>query len=398
MSQELKETIDALGTAFEQFKKTNDERLAKLTKGEAVGDLEAKLAKIEADVQKYDELKSRLDEMEKRGNRPGQVEGQDAEYKEGFLNFVRKGDETGIATKDVNITTPAEGGYAVPEELDRNLIQLLGKQTPMRQVANVIVVGTNGYKKLANLKGTASGWVDEDDTRPKTGAPTLASVSAFMGEIYANPAATQQSLDDIFFDVEGWLSEEIAREFSEKENAAFTSGDGSKKPKGFLAYANASTADGVRAFGTIGFIQSGTDSAFNGDNLIDLVYAVKPGYRQNGAFMMSTPILAAARKLKDSTTGQYLWQPGLQSGQPSQLLGYRVVENDDMPTAAVDSLSIAFGDWKRFYTIVDRIGTRMLRDPYTNKPYVQFYTTKRVGGMVENSEAVKLLKLTDGTP
>lgn len=395
---ELKETIDSLGTAFEEFKKTNDERIAKLAKGEAVGDLEAKLGRIEADIKKYDELKSRLDEMERRANRPGQVDAADAEYKEGFLNFVRKGDETGIATKDVNITTPADGGYAVPEELDRSLIQLLGKQTPMRQVANVIVVGTNGYKKLANLKGTASGWVDEDDARPKTAAPTLASVSAFMGEIYANPAATQQSLDDIFFDVESWISEEISREFSENENAAFTSGDGVKKPKGFLAYASAITGDATRPFGTVGFIQSGTDGAFNGDNLIDLIYAVKPGYRQNGAFMMSTPILASARKLKDSATGQYLWQPGLQAGEPSQLLGYRVVENDDMPTAATDSLSIAFGDWKRFYTIVDRIGTRMLRDPYTNKPYVQFYTTKRVGGMVENSEAVKLLKLTDGTP
>lgn len=396
MSAELKETIDGLGTAFEQFKKANDERIAKLAKGESVAEVEAKLAKIEADVQKYDELKSRLDEMEKRANRPGIASKEEAEYKAGFLKFVRKGDASEIARKDVNITTDADGGYAVPEELDRNLIQLLGKQTPMRAVCNVITVGTSDYRKLANLGGAASGWVGEQAARPKTDGPTLAQVSAFMGEIYANPAATQQSLDDIFFDAEGWITGEIAREFAEQENAAFTSGDGTNKPKGFLAYANASTADGTRPFGTVGFVESGADGTFDGDDLIDLIYAVKPGYRASGAFMLSTPVLAAARKLKDSTSGQYLWQPGLQAGEPSMLLGYRVVENDDMPAPATDALSIAFGDWKRFYTIVDRIGTRMLRDPYTNKPFVQFYTTKRVGGLVENSEAVKLLKLTDG--
>lgn len=397
MSAELKQVIESLGTAFEEFKKTNDERLAKLAKGEAVGELEAKLARIEADLQKYDELKSQIEELQKRANRPGTVSAEQAEYKAGFDKFLRKGDVSEIATKDVNLGTDSEGGYAVPEELDRNLIQLLGKQTPMRAVANVITVGTNNYRKLVNLGGAGSGWVGETAARPKTDSPTLAQVQAFMGEIYANPAATQQSLDDIFFDVEGWLMEEVAREFAEQENAAFTSGNGTNKPKGFLAYPASTAGDGTRPFGTLGVVESGTDGDFDADNLIDLIYAVKPGYRANGVFMLSTPTLAKARKLKDSN-GQYLWQPGLQAGQPSQLLGYNVVENDDMPAPVTDALAIAFGDWRRFYTIVDRIGTRMLRDPYTNKPFVHFYTTKRVGGMVENSEAVKLLKLTAGAP
>lgn len=398
MDLELKNAIDGLGTAFEEFKKTNDDRVARLEKGESVADLEAKLAKIEPILEKFDELKSRLDDVETKGNRiAGQPSAEDTEYKAGFGKFMRKGDAGGIESKAVNTGTDADGGFAVPEELDRNIIEILRKTNPMRSVCKVITVGTPNYSKLANLGGAGSGWVGETDARPETSTPMLAQVSAYMGEIYANPAATQTSLDDMFFNVEQWLAGEVTTEFAEKENAAYTSGDGTKKPRGFLHYPNAATADGVRPFGTVGFVASGTDATFGGDALIDLIYALKQGYRQNGRFMLSNLVLREARKLKDNENN-YLWQPGLQEGEPSKLLGYASIENEDMPAMAADSLSIAFGDWSRFYTIVDRMGTRVLRDPYTKKPYVQFYTTKRVGGFVENSEAVKLLKLTDGTP
>ncbi|AZY50095.1 phage major capsid protein [Bordetella avium] len=392
---ELKQIIEDLGRSFEEFKSANDQRLAKLAKGEAVESLESKLAKIDADIKRLDDLKSAVEDLEKRANRigvPGAEDPEAAAYKSGFDKFMRKGDSSEIEQKSVNTGTEADGGYAVPEQLDRQIIQLLGRTTAMRDLARVITIGTPDYKKLANLGGAAGGWVGEEDARPETANPKLGQVSAYMGEIYANPGATQTSLDDLFFNVEQWLNEEANITFSEKENAAYTSGDGVKKPKGFLAYPVALTKDGTRPFGTIQVVDTGTAGTFNGDNLIDLVYEVKKGYRQNGKWAMTTMGLKMARKLKDSE-GNYLWQPGLQAGEPSLLLGYPVVENDDMPDPVADALSVGFGDWKRFYTIADRIGTRILRDPYTNKPYVHFYTTKRVGGMVEDSQAVKLLRL-----
>ena len=214
-----------------------------------------------------------------------------------------------------------------------------------------------------------------------------------MGEIYSNPQATQTSLDDIFFNAEEWLNSEVAREFSEKEGNAFLLGNGTNKPKGLLAYPLLTTADDVRAFGSLQKIISGAAGAFTGDKLIDLIHSLKAGYRANGKFMMGNLTVAYVRKLKDSE-GNYLWRPGLEAGQPSSLLGYGITENEDMPDIAADANAIAFGDFKRAYTIVDRIGTRVLRDPYTNKPYVGFYTTKRVGGMLVDSQAVKVLTLS----
>ncbi|WP_134638343.1 phage major capsid protein, partial [Pseudomonas aeruginosa] len=211
--------------------------------------------------------------------------------------------------------------------------------------------------------------------------------------LYANPQATQTSLDDMFFDAEGWLNSEVGREFSEKEGSAFLLGDGVNKPKGLLAYPFAVAGDKTRPYGTLQRLVSGNAGALNGDNLIDLVQAVKAGYRRAGVWMMNNLTVAYVRKLKDSE-GNYLWRPGLEVGQPSSLLGYGITENEDMPDIAADANALAFGDFKRAYTIVDRIGTRVLRDPYTNKPYVGFYTTKRVGGMLVDSQAVKVLTLS----
>ncbi|RLZ06458.1 phage major capsid protein, partial [Acinetobacter sp. 2JN-4] len=226
----------------------------------------------------------------------------------------------------------------------------------------------------------------------ETGTPTLKQIMATMGEIYANPQATQTSLDDVFFNVETWLQDEIAREFAEKEGLAFLLGDGINKPKGILDNPFEATDDKTRPFGTIQQLSSGTAGTFNGDNLIDLIYSIKAGYRQNAVFMMTNLTQSKARKLKDNE-GNYLWQPGLQAGQPSTLLSYGIEENNDMPEAEADANAILFGDFKRGYTIVDRMGTRILRDPFTNKPYVGFYTTKRVGGMLTDSSAFKVLAL-----
>lgn len=400
---ELKEVIDGLGRSFEEFKKTNDDLLKAKADGKAIADVEAKLAKINDDIAKFSELKAALDAIEKKLNRPGAAGETDptkAEHKAAFGKFLRKGIDDGLGElqqKAYNITTDADGGYAVPEELDRDILELMRDISPMREVCNVITVGSSDYKKLANKGGTTGGWVDEDDARAATNSSQLAILTPFMGEVYAYPQATQQMLDDVFFNAEQFIEGECAATFAEMEGAAFTTGDGSKKPKGFLAYNTAATADGARAFGTLQHIVSGAAADWAASNpqdkLLDVVYALKKGYRNNARWMTSKAMLADVRKLKD-VDGNYIWRPGLEAGQPDTLLGYGIAENEDMPAKAANALSIAFGDFKRGYTIVDRIGTRILRDPYTNKPFVGFYVTKRVGGFLADSNAIKLFKFS----
>ncbi|WP_414440462.1 phage major capsid protein [Burkholderia sp. 22PA0106] len=390
---EIKRLVQEQGVAWEEFKKQNDARINNLEKGGSGADYEAKLSNINTTL---DELKSALKSLETKSGRlplPGQDDAADPEYKSNFLGFMRKGaNEVDLRAKSVNTGSDSDGGIAVPQEFDQNILQLLQRETPMREVAAQITISTDDYKKLVNLGGSGSGWVGETDERPTTANSKLAQISSFFGEIYANPNATQRSLDDIFFDVEAWISSEVVQEFTDQENAAFTAGDGNKKPKGFLAYASNNKRDDDRDFGTLQFVGSGAAAAISADGLLDLVYATKKGYRKNGSWMLNGLTVSAVRKLKDER-GDYIWQPGLQSGEPDRLLGYAAVENDDMPDVAAGAFPIAFGDWKRGYQIVDRVGVRVLRDPYTNKPFVQFYTTKRVGGGVLDSNALKLMKI-----
>ncbi|MBW6242587.1 phage major capsid protein [Pseudomonas aeruginosa] len=393
--QDVKQVAEELGAKFDEFKQKNDKRVEALEaeKGKLVEQVET----LNEKLGQLDDMKSALEKELAGMKRPdGAGTKAASEHKAAFMQFVRKGIDTGLGelqAKALQIGVDADGGYAVPEELDRNIIELLRDESPMRQVCNQITVGTPDYKRLVNLGGAGSGWVGETAPRPETSTPTLAQINAVMGELYANPQATQTSLDDMFFDAEGWLNSEVGREFSEKEGSAFLLGDGVNKPKGLLAYPFAVAGDKTRPYGTLQRLVSGNAGALNGDNLIDLVQAVKAGYRRAGVWMMNNLTVAYVRKLKDSE-GNYLWRPGLEVGQPSSLLGYGITENEDMPDIAADANALAFGDFKRAYTIVDRIGTRVLRDPYTNKPYVGFYTTKRVGGMLVDSQAVKVLTLS----
>ncbi|HBO5738053.1 TPA: phage major capsid protein [Pseudomonas aeruginosa] len=393
--QDVKQVAEELGAKFDEFKQKNDKRVEALEaeKGKLVEQVET----LNEKLGQLDDMKSALEKELAGMKRPdGTGTKAASEHKAAFMQFVRKGIDTGLGelqAKALQIGVDADGGYAVPEELDRNIIELLRDESPMRQVCSQITVGTPDYKRLVNLGGAGSGWVGETAPRPETSTPTLAQINAVMGELYANPQATQTSLDDMFFDAEGWLNSEVGREFSEKEGAAFLLGDGVNKPKGLLAYPFAVAGDKTRPYGTLQRLVSGNAGALNGDNLIDLVQAVKAGYRRAGVWMMNNLTVAYVRKLKDSE-GNYLWRPGLEVGQPSSLIGYGITENEDMPDIAADANALAFGDFKRAYTIVDRIGTRVLRDPYTNKPYVGFYTTKRVGGMLVDSQAVKVLTLS----
>ena len=309
--------------------------------------------------------------------------------------YLRKGLEAGVELKALSGTSDSAGGYAVPEEIDQQIDKLLTSISPIRAIANVVRVGSAGYRKLVTTGGTPSGWVAETAGRPETDTPAFEEIAPPFGELYANPAASQAMLDDAAFDVESWLAGEIATEFARAEGAAFVAGSGVNRPKGFLASPTSIQVDSLRPFGTLQHINTGVSGGFPAsapqDVLIDLVQSLRPPYRQGAAFVMNSATASRIRKFR-TDDGAFLWQPGLSAGQPDTLLGYPVVEAEDMPDVAADSLSIAFGNFRAGYLIAERTETQILRDPFTNKPFVHFYATKRVGGQVSNSEAIKLLK------
>ena len=348
------------------------------------------IAALRSDV---DEVKARVDRIGRAAARPALGGSGDLEVK-GFVDgYLRRGST--LELKSVRGTVPGDGGYAVPRQIDALIARALADISPIRSIAQVVQTGSAGYRKLVTLGGTASGWVSETAGRPETATPSFAEIAPPTGELYANPAASQAMLDDADFDLEAWLASEIAMEFARAEGAAFVNGTGTGQPKGFLAGPTASTGDDVRAFGTLQFIGSGNATGFGTDadtRLIDLVHALKSGYRQGASFVMNSATLAAVRKLK-SADGSFLWQPGIAEGQPDRLLGYPVVEAANMPDIAANAFPIAFGNFRAGYLIAERSATEVLRDPFTNKPFVHFYATKRVGGQVLDSAAIKLLKI-----
>jgi HK97 family phage major capsid protein len=308
--------------------------------------------------------------------------------------YLRRGLDGEI--KSFNAVNPGDGGYALPREIDAVIDATLKAVSPIRAVANVVRVGTAGYRKLVTQNGVISGWAAENAARPETGTPVFNEIVPSFGDLYANPAATQAMLDDAQFDVEAWLAGEIANEFAKAEGSAFVNGNGTNKPKGFLTYANAVTTDTARPFGTLQYVASGAAGAFAAnpqDKLVDMVQTLRAPYRQGAVWVMNASTLANVRKFKDST-GAFIWQPGLTQGASALLLGYPVIESEDMPDIAGNSLSIAFGNFQAGYLIAERAETNIIRDPFTNKPFVHFYATKRIGGAVSNSEAIKLLKFS----
>ncbi|HEX7709449.1 MAG TPA: phage major capsid protein [Sphingomonadaceae bacterium] len=340
-----------------------------------------------------DEVKARLDRVSRAAARPA-LGGIASPEVKGFVDgYLRKGSEREV--KSLSGATLADGGYAVPQELDALIASQLMDISPIRRLAQVVQVGTSGYRKLIATGGTASGWVAETAGRPETDAPQFEEIAPPTGELYANPAASQAMLDDAAFDIEGWLASEIAMEFARAEGAAFVNGNGTNRPMGFLSAPAAATTDGPRPFGTLQYVASGDAAGFDANpdaKLIDLVHTLKSGHRQGASWVMNSATLAEVRKLK-TTDGALLWQPGLVEGQPDRLLGYPVVEAEDMPDIAANAFPIAFGNFKAGYLIAERSATTILRDPFTNKPFVHFYATKRVGGQVLDSAAIKLLKI-----
>ncbi len=309
--------------------------------------------------------------------------------------YLRQGNDQEI--KSLTGARGSDGGYAVPRHIDAMIGKTLTDISPIRSLATVVQTGSSGYRKLVTNGGTPSGWVSERAARPETNTPKFNEISPPTGELYANPAASQAMLDDAAFDVQNWLTDEIAREFARAEGSAFVNGSGVNQPRGFLNEAISDAEDADRNFGTLQYIATGSDGDFGSDNpqdhIIDLVHSLGASYRQGAAFVMNSSTLAHIRKFKTSD-GAFLWHPSLAAGQPDTLLGYPVVEAEDMPDVAANSLSIAFGNFRNGYLIAERNATQILRDPFTNKPFVHFYAAKRIGGQVMNSEAIKLLKFS----
>jgi len=356
---------------------------------------DATIDSLRGDVE---DVKSRLDRVSRAASRPmlggvsPDVRGPEVK---GFVDgYLRQGRESEV--KSLSGAVASDGGYAVPREIDAEIARRLKAISPIRSIAQVVQTGSAGYRKLISTGGTASGWVSETTARAETATPSFAEVAPPSGELYANPAASQAMLDDAVFDLESWLADEIAMEFARAEGAAFVSGSGTNQPKGFLAGPTAATGDATRAFGTLQFLASGNATGLGTapqDTLIDLVHSLKAGHRQGASFVMNAGTLAQVRKLKTSD-GAFVWQPGLTEGQPDRLLGYPVVEAADMPDIAANAFPIAFGNFRAGYLIAERSVTSILRDPFTNKPFVNFYATKRIGGQVLDSDAIKLLKIS----
>lgn len=374
---------------FEEFKRTNDERLAEIEKrGSADVVTEDKLDRLN---QALDGTKAALDRMALERSRP-QLEGGrpvvEDEYKDAFAAYVKRGEE-----KALSIGTPGDGGYLVPSETETEILTRLTAISPIRAIASVRQVSSTVYKRPVTLSGPAVGWVAETAARPQTNSQTIDLIDFPTAELYAMPAATQAFLDDAAVDVGQWIADEVNAAFAEQETTAFVSGNGTNKPKGFLS--EPQVAESSWAWDSIGFIKTGVAGAWPADDesdvLIDLVYALKAGYRQNATWVMNRRTQAAVRKIKDNDDN-YIWQPSAAPGGRASLMGFPLVEAEDMPDIATDATPIAFGDFRRGYLVVDRQGVNVLRDPYSAKPYVLFYTTKRVGGGIQNFEAIKALK------
>jgi HK97 family phage major capsid protein len=396
-----RDDYDELRHTFEAFKAANDERLAVIEHKRGDVLLEEKVDRIN---QALDAQHRRLDDVVLRQARPSfdgtRRVARDSlarEHKSAFDAYVRGGDTEGlrqIETKAMSVGSNPDGGYLVPVELEHAIGERLLAISPIRSIASVREISGSVYKKPFMTTGPATGWVGETDARVQTTSPSFDALSFPAMELYAMPAATATLLDDSAVDLDQWIASEVELVFAMQEGTAFVSGDGVNKPKGFLSYTTVANASW--SWGNLGYLASGAAGAFAASNpsdvLVDLIYSLKAGYRQNGSFVMNRKTQATIRKFKDST-GAYLWQPPAQAGGRATLMTFPLVEAEDMPDVAANALAVAFGDFQRGYLIVDRVGVRVLRDPYSAKPYVLFYTTKRVGGGVQDFDAIKLLKM-----
>ncbi|MCZ8152498.1 MAG: phage major capsid protein [Rhodobacteraceae bacterium] len=319
-------------------------------------------------------------------------------HRKAFAAYLRTGDDDGLRGivpegKALNTAVAADGGYLVDPQTADAVRSVLVSTASIRAIAQVVQVEATSFDVLVDRSEVGSGWATETGAQAETATPILERVSIPLHELSAMPKASQRLLDDSAFDVEGWLAAKIATRFLRAESAAFVSGDGVDKPKGFLTAPK--VANGAWAWGSLGYVPSGAASDFSPTNpadcIITLVYALGAEYRANASFVMNSKTAGAVRKMKDAD-GRFLWSDGLAAGEPARLMGYPVLICEDMPDIAAGAHAIAFGDFRAGYTIAERPDLRILRDPFSAKPHVLFYASKRVGGDVTDYAAIKLLR------
>ncbi len=356
------------------------------------------------------DIKSRLKEQEQRltmldrksvaDARPQLSRAADGAtpHQKAFAAYLRNGDDDGLRglqteEKALSTAVNVDGGYLVVKQVADRITGVLRGAGTVRSVANVVTVESNGYDVLVDTTDIGAGWASETASQVETSTPTVERITITLHELAALPKSSQRLLDDAAFDIEEWLAARIADKFSRSEGLAFVSGDGIDKPKGFLSYTK--VANATWNWGNLGYVATGAAADFNAaqpaDAVVDLVYALGARYRANGSFVMNSKTAGAVRKMKDAD-GRFLWSDGLAAGEPARLLGYRVLVAEDMPDIAAGAFAIAFGDFTAGYTIAERPDLRILRDPFSAKPHVLFYATKRVGGDVSDFAAIKLLK------
>lgn len=430
--EEIKSLIEAQGNAWEQFKATNNELLKAKAEGKVVSDLEAKLETISEAMDKYSDDRKAIEDFMAKVSTPGynsspeDKESQeeiksfnnwlraefvgkkekapeyDAEtlkhYKAGLLAYLSGVPDARLEPeqlKAMSAGSDPDGGYLLTPNMVGQTVKKVYEQSVMRQLATVVTISSEKIEGIIDNAEAGAGWVSETGARTETTTPTIGKWELEAHEMYAAPKITQKLIDDAATDVESWLAEKVADKFARLEGTAFMTGDGIGKPRGLFSYTTAATGDDTRDWGTFEHVKTGTNGDFNtttkADPLFDLIGAFRDKYLQNATFLMRREVRTKLRKLKGATSDLYLWEPSMQAGQPDRLNGYPVAIDQYVPALGTGSLSLAFGDFKQAYMIVDRIGMRTLRDPFTNKPYIIFYTTKRVGGGALNYEAVKFL-------
>lgn len=396
-----KTMIAALQTGFTEFKATMATNVG----------AKADSAEVQAKLDKINETMSTLeaalnDQATKAAaaalNGNDRVALADPEYSGVFASYMRDGSreseeklkaaqKTGVRAAMSEGSNP-DGGFTTPIEWDRSVTGRLKLISPIRAEAQVISISKAGFTRLFTDRQVGSGWVGETASRPATSTPQFISLAFGLGEIYANAAASQQLLDDSEIDIEKWLTSEIETEFSRQEGIAFLSGDGVNKPYGVLSHVAGAANAGRHPWGPIATVTSGAAAGFTSDGVVNAVYALPAMYEPNAKFFLNRSSLGAVRKLKDGQ-GNYIWQPTFVAGQPSTLVGRPVIDVPDMPNVAAGAIAMLFGDMHETYLVIDRIGVRVLRDPYTNKPFICFYVTKRVGGGVQNPDAMKAIAI-----
>ena len=382
--------ISALQKAFEDFKAAHEEKL----KGKADVLLDEKVERINDAVGNFqstiDDLNAKIAALKANGSDTvlGDLPATSPEYFAAFKAHMRHGTPNSALTK----STDGEGGYVAPVEWDRTITNKLKQISMIRQNARVISISVAGFKKLFNDRAVGSGWVGETASRPATSTPTFGSLDFSPGELYANPAISQQLLDDAAINLEEWLANEVDTEFARQEGIAFLSGDGTNKPYGILSYVTGAANAARHPWGAIKAVNTGAAAALTGDGFIDLMYDLPSEFAARAKLYINRMSLGAARKLKDGQ-GNYLWQPSYVAGEPATLNGAPIVEVPGMPGVTAGNISALYGDMEATYLVIDRIGISVLRDPYTNKPFVHFYTFKRVGGGVYNPEPMRALKV-----